>query len=82
MKHLVMLAAVLLTLCGFGKAVSTTWNPNPPRHPHGIGLRCPYCSQTWTAIPKGLKAWEIRHLVSERKKYYQQHLRMLHGKAR
>ena len=82
MKRIMMLALSVLALSCFGKAVSTTWNPNPPKHPHGVGMRCPYCSQTWGAIPTGLKPWELRHLVSERKKFYALHLRVRHGKAK
>jgi len=79
MKRIMMLALSVLALSCFGKAVSTTWNPSPPRHPHGVGMRCPYCSQTWDAIPKGIKAWEYRHLVSVRRKLFALHLRLCHG---
>ena len=79
MKRTILAALSVVAISCFGRAVSTAWVPGPHKHPHGVGLRCPYCGQTWDAIPRGLKAWEVRHLVSERRKLYALHLRIRHG---
>lgn len=79
MKHFVMAVIfVFAALASCGKAVSTRWETGTHKHPFGVGLRCPYCDQTWGAFPKGIKAWELRHLQSERRKFYLLHLRLRH----
>ena len=79
MKHFVMaVICVFATLASCGKAVSTQWETGTHKHPCGVGLRCPYCDQTWGAFPKGIKAWELRHLQNERRKFYLLHLRLRH----
>ena len=48
-------------------------------HPHGVGMKCQYCSQTWDAIPKNISAKEQQMLKSLRKKFYALHLKVCHG---
>ena len=71
--------AVLATFVAFGKPSSTRWEGGGSKHPHGVGFKCPYCDQTWDAIPKGIKAWEKRHLKQALWKCYLLHLRLSHG---
>ena len=82
MKKAIAIILAAVSLAAFGKAASTRWDPNPPKHPHGVGMVCPYCGQTWGAIPKGLKAWEVRHLKSDMVKFFNLHLKVRHGIVR
>ena len=78
MKLVVFAIVAVFAPLVFGKGVSTRWETGTHKHPFGVGLRCPYCDQTWGAFPKGIKAWELRHLQSERHKFYLLHLRLRH----
>lgn len=79
MKRVAIILAAVMTVSAFGNAVSTKWEPAPHKHPHGVGLRCPLCGQTWDAIPHGLKAWEVRHLLKVRSYGYALHMRLRHS---
>ena len=79
MKHFVIAVVfAAFAFSAFARAVSTRWEGGQHKHPFGVGLRCPYCDQTCGAFPKGIRAWELRHLQSERRKYYLLHLRLRH----
>lgn len=83
MKHIILaILCAVFAFAVFGRAVSTRWEPGPHKHPHGVGLRCPYCTETFGAIPKGLKAWEVRHLLKVRRQVYALHLKLRHGIGR
>ena len=79
MKKFIIAVAAIAAMTVIARPASTHWDPNPQPHRHGIGYRCPYCEQTWGAIPKGLKAWEVRHLLAERRKFVALHMRIRHG---
>lgn len=72
--------SAVLAFAACGRAVSTQWSTSPHKHPHGVGYRCPYCTETWDAIPRGLKAWEVRHLKKVRAQCIALHMRLRHGK--
>lgn len=74
-----VVAAIAAIMTATARPASTRWDHNPQPHRHGIGYVCPHCGQTWGAIPPGLKAWEVRHLLSERKKFIALHMRVRHG---
>ena len=81
MRKIAAIAVCLVALATLAKPVSTRWEQNPNPHPHGVGRVCPHCGQTWDAIPKGLKAWETRHLKQEGDKLYALHLKLRHGRT-
>lgn len=82
MKKAILIALAALSLAAIGKPFSTHWTGKSEPHRHGVGMVCPHCGQTWGAIPKGLKAWEVRHLKREMLKFYNLYLKVRHGIVR
>ena len=84
MKSYILIAVAAVAFSLFGKAVSTTWDTNPQKHIYGIGWRCPYphCHETLGAFPKGLQAWEYRHLKQVQNQVIALHMRLAHGKGK
>ena len=78
MKKIIFCFVCLFACIMLAKPASTHWDPNGQRFVHGIGFRCELCSDPFPAIPKGLKAWEVRHLKQVRGQTYALHMRLKH----
>ena len=80
MKKFVIAISAIAAVTAIARPASTKWTPQPQQHHrHCVGYRCPHCGQAWGAIPPGIKAWEVRHLISEQKKLIALHMRLRHS---
>lgn len=79
MKKVVLIVCSIAAIALVAKPASTTWDPTPKKHRHGIGMRCPHCGFTWDGVPKSLNAKEASMLRVKMRQFFNHHLRVVHG---